>query len=112
MGESLAGLVNKVKHPLAKMKAWARVILLNLRAIVNRRRFIIASNNAIGMAYQLAEVGDKICILLRYSTPVILRLLEEGYLFIGDAYVDGYMFGKGVHEAEAEGHRWERYSIH
>lgn len=114
LGSTLCTLADKAKHlaTIDKLEAWARVILLDVGAIINRRRFIIANNKAIGMACQFAEVGDKICILLGCSTPVILRPMDKVYRFIGDSYVDGYMFGRGTLEAEAGEYRWEEFSLY
>jgi hypothetical protein len=46
------------------------------------------------------ERGDKVCILLGCQIPLILRRVGEHYIYIGEAYVDGYMYGKGVEEMD------------
>ena len=49
-----------------------------------------------------AQAGDAICILLGCLCPVIRRPHSNGefYTLIGEAYVDGYMTGKGMDEVE------------
>jgi hypothetical protein len=110
----LCGLADKLKllAPVEQLETWARIILLDLRSGVDRRRFILACDRTLGMTSDLAEEGDRVCILLGCSIPVILRPISDGtHMFICDAYIDGYMFGKGISEAEAGNKRWEEFRI-
>ena len=114
LGAVLDTLADEVKDfaTVDQLEAWARVILLDLRDVINERRFLIGSNKTIGMGFREVKVGDEICILLGCSIPVILRQAKNGHVFISNAYVDGYMFGKATLEAEAGSHSWQDFCIH
>ena len=49
---------------------------------------------AMGLRPTDTREGDVICVLLRYSVPVILRLIKDNpnnYRFVGKAYIHGAM---------------------
>lgn len=63
------------------------------------RCFFTAGFGLMGMGTGFMESGDIVCVPLGCSTPVILRAERNGeYRFVGDAYVDGYMYGRAVDE--------------
>lgn len=72
--------------------------ILSAGLTMNRRRLFISQGNLVGLAPAAAEVGDVVCILLGCRYPVILRnKSHEGrYKCIGEAYVDGYMYGEAM----------------
>jgi hypothetical protein len=76
-------------------------IVVDLSKAMSGRMFFISAG-LMGMAPAEAQAGDAICILLGCSCPVILRPYSDGefYTLIGEAYVDGYMTGKGMDELE------------
>lgn len=68
---------------------------LGAATILRDRRIITTFENGyIGVANRQAEKGDKLCILLGSSLPVILRECEGGYIVVGEAYVHGIMNGE------------------
>jgi hypothetical protein len=97
--------------PVDQLEAWARVILLGLRGVLDGRRFVITSNDTLGMVSQLAEVGDCLCVLLGCSVPVVLRPVRGGYKFLGNAYLENYMFGEFIPAFEKSGKPWQRFRI-
>lgn len=80
--------------------------------IIRGRRFFISESGLAGMCPSSAESGDIICILSGCFVPVVLRPQEGGhYILLGEAYVYGYMYGKGMEEL-AEGKQLESFEIH
>jgi hypothetical protein len=63
-----------------------------------KRRLFITSKGHLGSGPAEMQMGDLICILLGFKTPVILRegSAESSYEFIGHAYVHGIMHGEGL----------------
>lgn len=66
------------------------------------RRFCVSESRTPAIVPNLAEVGDKICILLGCSFPVILRAVDDHYVLIGCAYVDGYMQGEAMEKIQIQ----------
>jgi hypothetical protein len=64
------------------------------------RRLCVSSSGILGLGPDAIQQGDKICILLGCSFPVILRPIDNHYIFIGSAYVDGYMTGEALEAVE------------
>jgi hypothetical protein len=68
---------------------------LAIATLMRDRRIITTFENGyIGVANPQAEKGDKLCILLGSSLPVILHECEGGYIVVGEAYVHGIMTGE------------------
>jgi hypothetical protein len=64
---------------------------------VSDRSSLILTSRTLGFFRKNAQVGDKICILLGCSEPVILRPRgkgTEGYYVVGSGYIDGIMDGE------------------
>ena len=71
--------------------------------MLRQRRFFITKKGYFGLAHQEVEVGDEVCVLVGCSVPVVLRFHERGqYLFLGDAYVQGWMNGEMLEGAGGE----------
>lgn len=66
------------------------------------RCFCITSEDRIGLGTGFMRRGDVVVVPLGCSTPVILRAEGDGYRFIGDVYVNGYMFGQAVKDCHDE----------
>ncbi len=60
------------------------------------RCFAITRSGLLCLGSGALQVEDIVCVPLGCSTPIILRKRGEGYTFIGDVYVDGYMHGKAI----------------
>lgn len=69
------------------------------------RRFARGKEAFFAMCPPVAEVGDVLCILFGAKTPFCLRPTGEGYLFVGECYVEGVMDGKWVEEGGVEARR-------
>jgi hypothetical protein len=65
-----------------------------------------------GVEFWEAQVGDMVCILLGCSIPVVLRPVGNHYTLVGEAYIDGYMYGKGMIELDEGKYQLEDFDIH
>ena len=79
---------------------------------MNRRRLVISENGYVGLGMWNVEVGDLICILLGCNFPVILRRIENHYVLIGEAYIDGIMNGEAMEGLKNGEHETQSFEIH
>jgi hypothetical protein len=82
----------------ARGMTWVSQISSNIL----HHRLCVSSTGIFGLMPGAIQQGDKICILLGCSLPVILRPIDNHYIFIGSAYVDGYMTGEAVEKLEIQ----------
>ncbi|KAH8778098.1 heterokaryon incompatibility protein-domain-containing protein [Hyaloscypha finlandica] len=78
------------------IESWWDVIL----NLIWDRRFFISSSKAMGLASERVVEGDLICIPLGCCHPVILRKVDDHYINLGEAFVDGYMYGEAMEMLE------------
>jgi hypothetical protein len=76
------------------------------------RSLFITDTGALGMAQDSILEGDLICILFGCSIPVILRRVDGHFIYISDACVVGYMYGKAIEELEVGKLEAELFEIH
>jgi hypothetical protein len=91
---------------------WAKSWTGGACATLRGRRFFTSDSELMGMGPALTEAGDIICILLGCSTPVILRPQDDHYIFLGEAYFHGYMYGKAMEELAEGKFQLESFEIH
>jgi hypothetical protein len=74
--------------------------LKRVQAVVWNRRFLEADSGIrklVGLCPPQTQVGDKVCILLGCSVPVILReTRDDCFEFIGEAFIYGKMDGEAI----------------
>ncbi|KAL5313364.1 hypothetical protein ACEPPN_019097 [Leptodophora sp. 'Broadleaf-Isolate-01'] len=75
------------------------------------RCFAITASGLLCLGSRAHQIEDIICIPLGSSTPIILRKRGEGYTYIGDIYVDGYMDGKAIEELEHGTRELRRFAL-
>ena len=90
---------------------YARSWLDAISYLTFERNFFISKLKIIGLSADTVLEGDKICILLGCSLPVILCKVENHYIYLGEAYVDGYMYGKAIDELEQGVYKLEDFEI-
>ncbi|KAH7408010.1 heterokaryon incompatibility protein-domain-containing protein [Cadophora sp. MPI-SDFR-AT-0126] len=76
------------------------------------RRFFLGSSNIMGLATEGVKAGDIICVPLGCPQPMIFRKVEDHYVVIGEAYVDGYMRGKAIEMLENGELELETFELH
>jgi hypothetical protein len=74
------------------MQSWLHLIFGNIWD----RRFFVSSSKAMGIAAQEVIEGDIVCIPLGCCHPIILRRVKDHYINLGEAFVDGYMYGEAM----------------
>ena len=67
------------------------------------RRFFVSKTGYIGTGPRVMQLGDVVVVLYGSTVPFILRPNTETYMLIGQAYVDGIMFGEAVEAHKAAG---------
>ncbi|KAG9235262.1 heterokaryon incompatibility protein-domain-containing protein [Amylocarpus encephaloides] len=65
-------------------------------AVTWDRRFFLSTEGTMGVAPESSLEGDVICIPLGCPHPMILRRDDDHYIIIGEAFVDGYMYGEAM----------------
>jgi hypothetical protein len=53
-----------------------------------------------GLVPPQSAIGDIICLFFGLATPFIIRPVENGYIVIGDCYVQGLMDGEAMKQLE------------
>jgi hypothetical protein len=64
------------------------------------RRFCVGAAGTLCLVPEVAREGDIICLPLGCSHPIVLRAIEDHYIELGEAYADGWMYGKAIDELE------------
>jgi hypothetical protein len=80
--------------------------------IIFKRRLFISGNGGLGLAQESILEDDLICILFGCSVPVILREVDGHYIYISDACIVGYMYGRGIKEFEQGKLESRKFEIH
>ncbi|KAK3387360.1 heterokaryon incompatibility protein-domain-containing protein [Podospora didyma] len=74
---------------------------IRILQIGHGRRIFIADTGHCGLLPEHAQVGDLLCILFGCDAPVVLRPQENkdgdpGYVFVGECYALGLMYGEAI----------------
>ncbi|KAF4630895.1 hypothetical protein G7Y89_g7230 [Cudoniella acicularis] len=98
----------------ANMSAALREEIISVYILdsVRGRRFGLTSSGQLFLGAGFCSAADVICVPLGCPTPVILRKQRQGYAYIGDVYVDGYMYGKAVEEWEKKDKKLLTFELH
>lgn len=69
------------------------------------RAFFITQDGSIGKGPLLAQPNDIVVILFGGKTPYVLRPtdVDGEYLFVGECYIHGIMYGEHIEKLKAEG---------
>lgn len=82
------------------VKRWILgTIWLFRRAVLTatrKRRFMITSKDYIGLVSLDAQVGHFICIIFGCPMPLIMRSIEDHFVFIGEACIHKWMHGEAM----------------
>jgi hypothetical protein len=76
------------------------------------RRFFISSLGSMGLASEEVAEGDIICIPLGCCHPIVLRKVSDYYVNLGEAYVDGFMYGEAMEMLERRELKLEEFKLH
>jgi hypothetical protein len=102
---------SKPHNTTAQSIIWRAWVQLSV-AMTWDRRFFVGSGEIMGMAPESALEGDIICIPLGCPHPMILRQFDAHYIIVGEAYVDGYMYGKAMELLEQGKLQLQDFELH
>jgi hypothetical protein len=77
-----------------------QVVASNMLHRICQRSLIVSEKGYIGLGPAKVQNGDLMCILYGCSVPIILRQEDDHFLFVGEAYVHGAMYGEIMHSLE------------
>ena len=75
-------------------------LLVSLEVCSFHRRLMITKMRYIGLASGHTKVGNFVCVLRGCSISIILRRVNNHFVFVGDSYVHGLMYGETMDMAE------------
>lgn len=91
--------------------AGATTFQAGLLGLVAVRRVFITSIGHLCLGPEFIEKGDVVVVLNGYDYPAVLRPSGKHYMYLGNAYVDGLMYGGAVEEHESNGGRDEIFEL-
>jgi hypothetical protein len=95
-----AAQIKALKESMKREDIQIRAEIEGIAQQTFKRRFFLSSSGTMGLAHEEALAGDLICVLLGCSVPVVLRAIDSHYIHVSDVYLDGYMSGRAVGEAD------------
>jgi hypothetical protein len=91
-----------------------RVLYDNCASSMMGRCFFVTQKGFVGMGTGFMDPGDVVCVAPGCSTPILLR--QEGsngeYRFVGDAYVEGFMYGRAVEPWNDRKQELKKFALH
>lgn len=84
-----------------------------IRRVLARRRIFLTSRNYLGIAAESTDIGDEVWILPSQATPFVMRPSEndDSLTLIGEAYVDGIMYGEAMKWEGEDSLEWAETEI-
>ncbi|KAI4200792.1 MAG: hypothetical protein LQ350_003700 [Teloschistes chrysophthalmus] len=93
------------------LSAEVRFFLHRFIEVTRNRCFFATANGRIGIGPADTKPGDDVRVIIFCPTPYILRERGSVYEFIGEAYVDGMMYGQALEMVDQGILTKERFSI-
>jgi len=78
---------------------WAALVM-RVGICCRNRKFCLSRKGYMGLVPPQSAIGDIICLFFGLATPFIIRPVENGYIVIGDCYVQGLMDGEAMKQLE------------
>ncbi|KAI5456036.1 heterokaryon incompatibility protein-domain-containing protein [Mariannaea sp. PMI_226] len=84
-------VLKSLKDQLAYLQCqWPRAL-----GNMHRNRVIFkTAGGRLGIGHSIVKSGDMIAVVWGVGSPIVLRPQAKGWSFVGDAYVDGLMYGE------------------
>lgn len=73
------------------------------------RRLVVTEKGHLGLAPEHVQTGDLVIIMMGSQVPLVLREVQQHYVFVGDAFIDGVMDGEAW--AERDGNEKRVFTI-
>ena len=94
------------------IRATIEELMFGFSLATTNRRFCISKKGHHGLVPLDTRQHDILCIITGCSTPMVLRPVEEHYVVIGEAYVQGFMAGEALNEAIENKTKPQVFEIH
>ena len=92
-----------VSSPNSGDSSIAKRSYLTMMGYLYFRRPFLTEKGFVGLAPDVCEVGDVVCVFLGARLPYVLREREDGtFQLIGEAYAHGIMYGEAWEGTERE----------
>jgi hypothetical protein len=88
------------------------ILLKGIAEMMFARRLFISDSKLIGVGTESIAVGDVIAVLLGCQLPVVLRAEGDHQIYLGEAFVNGYMYSKAVDELTLGKLKLQEFKIH
>ncbi|KAE9373784.1 hypothetical protein N431DRAFT_407479 [Stipitochalara longipes BDJ] len=86
---------------------WSSTIAIDLKITIETmtagRKFLRTNRGFMGLAPQVAEVGDEVWVILGCNVPMLLRKCDDYYMLVGECFVYGIMEGEQTKDLLASG---------
>ena len=69
-------------------------------------------DNNVGGDEDQVQSGDLFCILFGCSTPIVMRYHGDGFIVLGEGFLQGMMEGEALHRVECGDHHVQDFKIH
>lgn len=99
--QMLSYVLNPTTRPLSSLNVdpqkWLQALTRECQ-YCGGRKFALLKNRFLALVPKTSEVDDHVSILHGSSLPLVLRSATKGqYALVGSCFVDGIMYGEGVH---------------
>ena len=64
------------------------------------RHLVVTEKGYLGLAPEHVHTGDLVIIMMGSQVPLVLREVQQHYVFVGDAFIDGVMDGEAWAERD------------
>ncbi|KAE8452759.1 hypothetical protein EG329_013031 [Mollisiaceae sp. DMI_Dod_QoI] len=96
MGRSYDRKIKDLDRDKQVVRSWRRIFA----GYCWDRRFFLGSDGRMGLAPSDAREEDLLCVPFGCPCPMILRKVGTQYVVVGEAYVDGLMYGEAINLAD------------
>ena len=113
--KTLLPTAKKPEAPLEdSRRRYAESEIWNVVPGCRKRKFIVVDEVICGIGPQCVEVGDLAIVVPGCSVPLIFRKRSEGdgYVNVGDAYIESFMTGKAAEDVEEGKRSLEKFDLH
>lgn len=91
--------IQEMPEKLKNLKWMSGFALKAMSLVCKGRRFCTSRKGFMGLAPDIAQVGDKICLVSGCCTPLIIRGDGSNFSLVGESYVHGVMDGELMSDA-------------
>ncbi|KLU90400.1 hypothetical protein MAPG_10254 [Magnaporthiopsis poae ATCC 64411] len=103
-----------VRQAVEAGKEWGHRVFVHYQTCSDGFRLFSTSSGYIGWVPDTAQAGDKICVLVGCTTPVVMREEENGsyYTHVGPCFILGFMEGEAAEKVRSGELAIHRFEIH